>query len=508
MILKIDAADNVGVSVSNLVSGISCAVKGTDNNEQIRVINDVPKGHKVALFDIPEGSEIIKYGCRIGSAVSYISAGSHVHTHNMISELTGKTEYSRIRTRPSENIENNNKDLNEISEEVYINGYRRPNGKTGIRNEIWIIPTVGCINGTVRNLEKAANVKFGSIKGIDGVHSFEHPYGCSQLGDDLSNTREILKGLILHPNAGGVLVTGLGCENNRLDELRQSLGDYDSERILFMECQSVEDETETGLQLIGKLIETVCGDKRVPVPFSELTIGLKCGGSDAFSGITANPLLGVLTDRIVSLGAGVVMAEVPEMFGAEQLLMDRSYDETTFGSIVDMINFYKDYFLSHGENLYDNPSPGNREGGITTLEEKSLGCVKKSGAAPVVSVIKYGGQVVSRGLNLLYSPGNDLVSSTALASAGAQIICFTTGRGTPYGAPVPTVKISSNSELAEKKSSWIDFDAGNLVNDGDYSGSAKLLLNMLKDIASGTKITKNEIYDHRDIAIFKNGITL
>ncbi len=504
MIIVLDIRDNVGVASENLAAGRKYPVAGASTGLYVNALTDIPGSHKIALRDIAKGEKIIKYGAPIGTASFDIPAGGFVHSHNLASALTDRRSEEYLFSGSDSGTGGSFKST--VVSEKFM-GYPRSDGRgTGIRNEVWIIPTVGCINGTVRNLAKAAGEKFGS--GTDGIFALVHPYGCSQLGDDLENTRRILRGLILHPNAGGVLVTGLGCENNRLSELKASLGTYDPLRIRFMECQAVEDEMQTGLGLIGELVEEASSDKRVPVPISELIIGLKCGGSDAFSGITANPLLGVLTDRLIGLGASAVMAEVPEMFGAEKFLMERSLDRKVFADMVGMIDFYNDHFLSHGVTLYENPSPGNKEGGITTLEEKSLGCIRKSGTSPIVDVVPYGEIVSKKGMNLLYSPGNDLVSSTALAAAGAQIILFTTGRGTPYGSPVPTVKIASNSKLAQTKHGWIDFDAGTLTSDGDYNSAAGSLMDLIRGIASGEIRTKNEINGHRDIAIFKSGVTL
>ncbi|MHB8961951.1 MAG: UxaA family hydrolase [Saccharofermentanales bacterium] len=506
MIIRISEKDNVGVALSSLRCGTAVGlltdftIDSPDGRPMIMVLAEIPAGHKIAIADIPAASPVIKYGQPIGYASADIHKGEHVHSHNLKSALTGNEDYSYnpvAADRPSA----------DPSDRTFM-GYRRQNGKIGIRNEIWILPTVGCINGTIRNLEKRSARQYSSIEGIDGIYGFEHPYGCSQLGDDLSDTRDILRGLALHPNAGGVLLVGLGCENNRLSGLVESLGDFDRSRIRFMECQTIEDEMEEGMRLIGELCSLAAADQRTSMPIDGLVVGLKCGGSDAFSGITANPLLGELTNRLVAAGASAVMAEVPEMFGAERLLMARCVDEAIYAKTVDMIQSYQNYFTGHDVAVYENPSPGNKEGGITTLEEKSLGCILKSGDAPVSDVIRYGGQIEAKGLSLLYSPGNDLVSCTALVAAGAQLICFTTGRGTPYGSPVPTLKIASGSRLAGYKSGWIDYDAGRLSEGGDFAGHARELLDLILDIASDKKKTKNEISGHRDIAIFKNGVTL
>ncbi|MGN0542948.1 MAG: UxaA family hydrolase [Acutalibacteraceae bacterium] len=445
-------------------------------NDNVKVCLD--NGHKYALTDIKKGEQIIKYGFPIGIAAQDIREGEHIHTHNLKTALSGTLEY-----RYSPEIK-----PVEPAEPMLINAYVRKDGKIGIRNDIWIIPTVGCINGTAK-----------SLANLTGAGCFTHPYGCSQLGDDLLITQKTLCGLIKHPNAGGVLVLGLGCENNNIQELKKVLGDYDAERIRFINCQDCEDEISEGEKIIAELKSLAGNDKRTPVPISKLKVGLKCGGSDGLSGITANPLCGRITDRLVSMGGTAVLTEVPEMFGAEQILMNRCVNESVFNDTVNLINNCKEYFIAHGQPVSENPSPGNKEGGITTLEEKSLGCVQKGGSAPVTAVLDYGDTAEKEGLNLLNGPGNDMVAVTNLAAAGCQLILFTTGRGTPLGAPVPTIKTATNSALAKHKKHWIDFDA--------QAGNENGLLDLIVETANG-KQTKNEQNGCMEIAIFKDGVTL
>ena len=445
-----------------------------DDNVKVNLEN----GHKYAIYDIAKDDKIIKYGFPIGIAKENIKADEHIHTHNLKTALSGEQEYTYM----PENIEV------KAEEPIMISAYQRKNGDIGIRNDIWIIPTVGCINGTANALAQKT-----------GAFAFTHPYGCSQLGDDLLVTQKILCNLIKHPNAGGVLVLGLGCENNNITELKKILGEYDAQRIKFLNAQECEDELAEGVKIISELQKQGEKDKRTAVPISMLKIGLKCGGSDGLSGITANPLVGRITDKVTSMGGICVLTEVPEMFGAEQILMNRCVDESIFKDTVNLINHYKNYFISHNQPVSENPSPGNKEGGITTLEEKSLGCVQKGGKAPVTAVLDYGDTAKKAGLNLLNGPGNDMVAVTNLTAAGCQMILFTTGRGTPLGAPVPTIKIATNTNLANKKKSWIDFDA-KLKNEDD-------LFSLIVDTANG-KETKNEKNGYREIAIFKDGVTL
>ena len=445
---------------------------------------NLDNGHKYALRDIGKGENIIKYGNPIGHATEDIKVGEHVHTHNMMTNLSDLIEYEFL---------GDFSPINRVNTDRTFLGYVRENGEVGIRNEVWIINTVGCVNKVAKRLAE-----------LTGVHHFEHPYGCSQLGDDHNMTAKILAALVHHPNAAGVLVLGLGCENNNISEFKKALGKYDSRRVRFLNVQDVEDEISEGVKLINELKEYRDSFERVELPISRLIVGLKCGGSDAFSGITANPLVGRFTDKLVSYGGSCLLTEVPEMFGAEHLLMERSVSRNVFEKNVNMINGFKEYYASHGQPIYENPSPGNKAGGITTLEEKSLGCVQKGGSAEVVDVLEYGERVKKSGLSLVYGPGNDMVAITNLVASGAHLILFTTGRGTPLGGPVPTVKIATNSDLAKRKQSWIDFDASPVLYGDDLTED---LFEYILQVVEGRE-TRNESNGYREIAIFKNGITL
>ena len=444
-------------------------------------------GHKYALRDIKQGENIIKYGNPIGHAVADIKKGEHVHSHNVKTNLSSNIEYVyEPDYTPTEKINSN---------ETFM-GFVRENGDVGIRNDIWIINTVGCVNKVAERLAA-----------LTGALTFPHPFGCSQLGDDQTKTQLILKGLVNHPNAGGILVLGLGCENNNIDVFKQVLGEYNPNRVKFLNTQDFKDEIAEGVKLIEELKVYAESFKKQKISISKLRIGLKCGGSDGLSGITANPLVGSLSDRIISYGGSCVLTEVPEMFGAEHLLMERADTEEIFNKTVDLINNFKDYFTRHNQVIYENPSPGNKAGGITTLEEKSLGCVQKGGLSTVVDVLDYGDTVTKNGLSLLNGPGNDIVAVTNLMAAGVHLILFTTGRGTPLGSAVPTVKISTNHQLAVKKSNWIDFDASSLLEDKTMDCITDELLSYILKVASGEE-TKNEINNYREISIFKDGVTL
>ena len=501
-LIRITDRDNVAVALESLPQGSVVEVE----NSAFTIGSNIPAGHKVALKDIAEGESVIKYGYPIGKAKSAIKKGEWVHTFNVKTALSEEAEYTYDEDEAKESvIEMNAKKAMYASSGVpTIKAYERKNGDIGIRNSIWIIPTVGCVNQIAKLLETWGNENLGVE---DGVHAFVHPFGCSQLGDDHENTRKILSDLVHHPNAGGVLVVGLGCENNTMDSFKALVGEVDSDRIKFMVSQEEEDEVESGKKLLREIEEVVKKDKRTVVPMSKLVVGMKCGGSDGFSGITGNPLVGRFTNELVAMGGTAILTEVPEMFGAEQVLMNRAESKEVFEEVVDMINGFKHYFTSHGQVVYENPSPGNKMGGITTLEDKSLGCVQKGGRAPVSGVLKYGERVKKSGMNLLTGPGNDIVSTTVQSAAGAHIILFTTGRGTPLGSPVPTVKIATNSNLAQKKSNWIDFNAGRLLSE-DSDTVLNDFITLIQRIASGEVKTRNEINGYSEISILKDGVVL
>lgn len=491
--LRIHNSDNVAVALEDFKEGETVLV----GDMEIKVKENIPRGHKFALSDIKEGENAIKYGFPIGHAAKNISVGEFIHTHNLKTNLQGKNEYSFCKKYFQNDFDDRH---------LTFKGYKRKSGEIGIRNELWIIPTVGCVNQTSEKIMEAFKKRHADLQ-IDNTLVLKHSFGCSQLGDDLEMTRKILAGTAKHPNAGGVLVLGLGCENNTIEGFKKALGDYDVQRIKFLSAQDVSDEIEKGAELLDELYSNMKNDVKEHFPLSKLKVGLKCGGSDGFSGITANPLLGRFADFLTAQGGTVVLTEVPEMFGAETMLMERAQNEEIFSKIVNLVNGFKEYFMSYGQPVYENPSPGNKAGGITTLEEKSLGCTQKAGTAEVTDVLDYGEIIKKNGLNLLKAPGNDLVASSALASAGCQLILFTTGRGTPFGTYVPTVKISTNSELFRLKPHWIDFDAGKLLNGADINDILEDFINAAIEFANGKK-TKNEINDFREIAIFKTGVTL
>ena len=489
--IHISPIDNVVVALHPIAKGTLVEVDGL----AVTALEDIPQGHKMAVKPIKNGENVIKYGFPIGHATADAAPGTWMHTHNVHTNLSGEVEYTyepavpEKKTMPVETFE----------------GFVRPDGKVGTRNEIWIIPTVGCVNNTATAIERAAQ-RF-LRPGIDAICAFPHPYGCSQMGDDQEMTRTILADLIRHPNAGGVLVLGLGCENSNIDVLKTYLGTYDPDRIRFLNAQDCEDEITDGITLIEELCDYAAQFHREMLPSSELIIGMKCGGSDGLSGITANPCVGAFSDRLISTGGSTILTEVPEMFGAETLLMNRCESEDVFHQTVHLINDFKEYFQRHGQTIYENPSPGNKKGGISSLEDKSLGCTQKSGQAPIRGVLGYGKRICQKGLHLLSAPGNDLVASTALAASGAQIVLFTTGRGTPFACPVPTVKLSSNSQLAQRKQNWIDFDCGVLTEGRSLEELSEELFSFVLDVASGRQ-TKSEQAGFHDMAIFKQGVTL
>lgn len=491
--IKIHRDDNVAVAVKKLEQGTIVEIE----NHQIQLLEEIPAGHKFALKDFDENENIIKYGYAIGHARSSIQCGRHVNEKNIKTNLSGLLEYQYNPALEYPDFEKLN---------LTFRGYRRSNSLTGIRNEIWIIPTVGCVNGTVSQLVEAFRNETKEA-GIDAIVGFTHNYGCSQLGEDHENTRKILRNIALHPNTGGVLIVGLGCENNQISAFREMLGEFDTDRIKFMETQKVSDEFETGMELLRELYALAKEDKRVDVPLSELKVGLKCGGSDGFSGITANPLLGAFSDFLTSQGGSTVLTEVPEMFGAETILMNRCGSVELFDRTVHLINDFKEYFIQNNQPVYENPSPGNKAGGISTLEEKSLGCTQKCGKSVVRDVLMYGDVITNKGLNLLSAPGNDLVAATALGAAGCQLVLFTTGRGTPFGSFVPTMKISTNSSLFLNKPKWIDFNAGIILENQTIDQTNELFISYIIGVASG-EMVNNEKNNFREISIWKSGVTM
>ena len=458
----------------------------------------MPAGHKVTLKNFQAGENIIKYGYPIGHVTTDVPEGTWVSEKEIKTNLAGLLDYTYQPVEVHTDIP---------VEHRTFKGYRRRNGDVGVRNEIWIIPTVGCVDGIVNQLAEGLRRETDGGKGVDAIVAFPHNYGCSQLGEDHENTKKILRDMVLHPNAGAVLVVGLGCENNQPDVFREFVGMYDEDRIRFMVAQKVDDEYEEGMRILRELYAKCCQDERTDVPRSELRVGLKCGGSDGFSGITANPLLGMFSDYLIAQGGTSVLTEVPEMFGAETILMNRCRTTELFNQTVSLINDFKEYFLSHGEPVGENPSPGNKAGGISTLEEKALGCTQKCGKSYVSGVMAYGERLQTKGLNLLSAPGNDLVAATALASSGCHIVLFTTGRGTPFGTFVPTMKISTNSNLAAHKPGWIDFNAGVIVENEPMETTCRRFIDYVIQVASGEPVN-NEKKNYREIAIFKNGVTL
>ncbi len=492
--IRIHSRDNVAVALRDLPASTQVEI----NQQAITLQQEVGRGHKFALQPLATDALVIKYGLPIAHATQPIAAGEIIHSSNARTNLSDVDEYD---------YQPDFLDLPPQAGDRDVQIYRRASGEVGIRNELWILPTVGCVNGIARQILTRFMKETNDAEGIDGVHLFSHPFGCSQLGQDHENTRTMLQNMVRHPNAGAVLVIGLGCENNQVDVFRETLGGFDSDRVQFMECQKQDDEVEAGLERLHELYRAMRADQRQPGKLSELKFGLECGGSDGFSGITANPMLGCFSDQMIANGGTTVLTEVPEMFGAERILMSRCRDEATFEKTVAMINDFKRYFIDHQQPIYENPSPGNKAGGITTLEEKSLGCTQKAGQSQVVDVLKYGERLHTPGLNLLSAPGNDAVATSALAGAGCHMVLFTTGRGTPYGGFVPTVKIATNTQLAEKKPHWIDFNAGRLLEGMSMAEMLADFVDMIVAIANGQP-ARNETNDFRELAIFKSGVTL
>jgi len=493
--IQVHSNDTVAVALENLAKGTVISV----NNQDITLNEDINRGHKIALSDQKKNEQIIKYGYSIGYLTSAIQAGDWVHTHNLKTLLSDDDEFS---FQPANHAISSNS-----SNMPTFMGYPRSNGLVGIRNELWIINTVGCVNHLAQALVRQCKERFSEQ--ADDFLAVTHPFGCSQLGDDLAQTKQLLASLASNPNAGAVLFLGLGCENNQLSALIAELPSDLSDRVSYFNAQEVDDEEAIGMAHIEKLLATMANDKRVACPVSKLTLAMKCGGSDGLSGLTANPLLGRISEKMAGYGATVILTETPEMFGAEQVLMNNAANENVYNDIVSLVDGFKQYFIDNNQPVYENPSPGNKDGGLTTLEDKSLGAIQKGGNAPVQGVIQYGEKATAKnGITLLQGPGNDAVSCTALAASGANMVLFTTGRGTPLGVPVPTVKIASNTNLATRKKHWIDYDAGQLLRlDKTQDECTNEFFELLLEIASG-KATKNELNQFKEISIWKGGVTL
>ncbi len=491
-ILRIHPRDNVAVAMRDIEAGEALTCEGAE----VTALEKIARGHKIALAPIAEGADIVKYGNVIALAKADIAAGSWVHTHNARTGLSENAEYT---------YEHQTYELPKVEGRTF-RGFRRKDGKVGIRNEVWIIPTVGCVNSVA---EQMVRENQDLIRGsVDGIYTFPHPFGCSQMGGDHAQTRKLLAALVRHPNAAAVLVLSLGCENLTNEQFKEELGEWDDERVKFLTCQDVEDELEAGRSLLEQLTAYAAQFEREDIPASELIVGMKCGGSDGLSGITANPTVGRFSDRLIAMGGSTVLTEVPEMFGAESILFNRCENREVFDRAVKMVDDFKAYFTAHGQVVYENPSPGNKAGGITTLEDKSCGCVQKGGSAQIVDVLGYADPVTKKGLSMLSGPGNDMVSTTDLTAAGVHLILFTTGRGTPFGAPAPTVKISTNTALFEKKSGWIDFNAGTVAEGKETLDEAgDRLLDYVLRVASGEQ-THAEERGMREISIFKDGVVL
>ncbi|PXW78391.1 D-altronate dehydratase [Blastomonas natatoria] len=496
--MQVHASDTVAVALRGIDAGSGIAV----GNSEVTLVCDIPEGHKFAIRPHSLNDRVVKYGLPIGRASAAIEPGEHVHSHNLVTALVGEQVYAA--GGASEHAGSINR-----TDAMIWHGYRRADGRAATRNEIWILPTVGCVALTAEQIARQAEQRHAALIAagrIDGIIAYPHPHGCSQLGDDLAGTRALLAGLAAHPNAAGVLLLGLGCESNQLEALIEAIPPSARNKVRSLSSQSAGDELADTAAIIDAMVAEAAMAEREPLPLSALVVGLKCGGSDGFSGLTANPLLGRFSEMLAAAGGTPILTEIPEIFGAEQALLDRACDAQTFKQAAALVNRFKRYYLDQGLPVSENPSPGNIAGGITTLEEKSAGAVQKAGTAPLTSVVAYGGQAIRPGLALLEAPGNDAVSSTALTAAGATLVLFTTGRGTPLGFPAPTVKIASNRALATSKAHWIDFDASAAL-DGPVEQVDRDFLDTLLAIASGQR-TAAERGGQRAIAIWKNGVTL
>lgn len=496
--IKLYPQDTVALATSELKKGQTVTVDG----ETITLLDDIPNAHKIALKDFETGEAVRKYDNIIGYASKPIKKGEWIHSHNEVTGLGKSKEYTY--------------DFNPISifpgeSDKTFMGYDRADGGAGIRNHLAIISTVFCANGPLRKLARMAEAKYPATENFDGIIAFDQEFGCSQTGKDLVTTCKIIAGIAKNANFGGVLLVSNGCEMAIPSVLEQYMGDYDKKRIRTLTLQEVEDEFTAGMELIDEIMEEMKDDKRTPININRLHIAMNCGGSDGYSGITANTLLGTLCDTLVKEGAIMNMTEVPEMMGAEHILMNRAADKSIFDDIVKMMYDYDAYFARYGEKAADNPTQGNKAGGLTTLEEKSLGCIQKGGHCAVMEVLEYGERATKNGFVLVSGPGNDLAGVSGQIAAGAVLTIFTTGRGTPCGFAGPTFRLASNTALATRKSNWIDYDAGRLLTaktPEEVEALNKELYDAIMATVNGQYRTRTEENGYYILGALKDGVTL
>lgn len=485
-LLRLHPKDNVALALRPLPSGARVSVEGIS----LFTRDPIPYGHKVALVSIPKGGRIIKYGYPIGRAVRSISPGEHVHVHNTESgRAHGDTARPVIREESSL--------IPRFPQDTFL-GFRRQDGRVGVRNHVLVMASVHCVNGGVERIGRE----------VPGVVALPHIYGCSQLGEDLAQTRRVLEGYVSHPNVGATLIVGLGCEALPTRELVDGLRDrgYRVELLLLQEIGGSRAAVRKGKELAAELLGEVGKLRPEPVPLSELVVGVECGGSDAWSGVTANPAVGAIADALVAHGGTVILSEVTEFIGAEHILAARAISPEVGKAILRAVARREGVAVEMGVDLRGaQPSPGNMEGGLTTIEEKSLGAIVKGGTTPVREFLGYGERPSARGLVVMDTSGNDLESVTGMVAGGAQVVLFTTGRGTPVGNPiVPVIKISSNTPLYERMRDDLDFDAGSILRGEPPTSVAARLAALLLEVAGG-RPTQAEVWGHREFAIEPRG---
>ena len=481
--VRLHPSDNIVVARIRLPQGEVIA------SENVTLAEPIGAGHKIATVAIRKGDLVRKYGQVIGAATADIAPGALVHTHNMaLSELRGEA-IAPLRRNVPEPARS-------------FMGYRRANGKTGVRNYIAVLTSVNCSATVARHIAEAAERSglLDAYPNVDGIVPITHASGCGMdmAGEGYDILRRTLWGTAANPNFGAVLLVGLGCEAVQIAKFKSDYGMSDGglfQSFTIQEIGGTRRAIEQGLEHLKAMLPVVNANTRSEVPASELVLGLQCGGSDGWSGITSNPALGNASDRLVALGGTVILSETPEIYGAEHLLYARAKDQAVSDRLRARMEWWEHYTAIHGGEMNNNPSPGNKAGGLTTILEKSLGAVAKSGTSTMNDVIEYAKPLNTRGFVFMDSPGFDPVSATGQVASGATMIAFTTGRGSAYGCkPSPSIKLSSNTDIYNRMKDDIDIDCGTIATgDSTIEDKGKEILDLLLAVASGKKSKSEEL---------------
>ena len=483
--VRLRAEDNVVIASMVLGRG--------DEVEGLTLCDPIPVGHKIATQALAKGSAVRKFGQIIGYAAEDIVAGAHLHTHN-------------IEFRPTEGAYEFGTDLSSVlqvseAEQDHFMGYKRANGIVGTRNYIAIVTSVNCSATAARRIADAFGpAELAAYPNVDGVVAFVHGTGCGMAGngEGFEALQRVMWGYARHPNHGGVLMVGLGCEMNQIDWLLEAYGIEQGPLFQTMNIQNVaglQKTIDTGIEKVKAMLPLVNDISRTKCPASELKVALQCGGSDAWSGVTANPALGEACDLLAAQGGTGVLAETPEIYGAEHLLTRRAVDQATGERLVGMIKWWENYTARNHGSMDNNPSPGNKQGGLSTILEKSLGAAAKGGTSPLMGVYKYAEPVRAKGFTFMDSPGYDPASVTGQIAGGCNIVCFTTGRGSAFGSkPAPTIKLATNTTMYQRMTDDMDINCGDILSDQiSVQEKGRQIYEMILRVASGEQ-TKSEAH--------------